>query len=614
MSQLIYNGIPLQFTRTNSFQRIVRMSDDKTEYMWTDFIIDINFIYAPSATSYPTQGLMPEVSDVNLRFLLMQPRQPLYYAEGGIPILSIPSNLDNGGAIDAENGPIPMECTIPRIAGASLLFGRFVIKTSLRECPDGSIISAVASSRYSRSESLDGQFRSTIITNGRAYFRSDVLAALAINSDAFRGYLVPSPFLYYRRKQMFVNLESSGIVMEFTAIDEEQFVDLGDGTLPGTAGSIGIVDMDLNYSANLNPKGSLGYSGYTAISTVDAMAIGTRTANTWSMLQFLYAAAYNKFQGAGGAADITQTGFTIGATAKENIFRNEVALSLSFMIVPGGVNGSILPDMTLAMKGYIGIPIAALPQGTGINPQLPYSNSTRGIIPMELAASAFATACYTDITDIGSDPTGQLYPPDLQNTGNIQIIGPQVQVYFSPNLDPGEIYIQQEKEESRSLGNPSKTGYLNYSISAENDTDYGIRNVPIASSAQTSSGGVNLQNTTVNIQLFQPATQVTYKFLIERVGAVPEVPTPTVTQNYSSNFTLLRAIKTPISIELMPDGYTPIYRITGAYTYSLLQPILDEDAIPFPIPAWVNIPSGLYTQLISSDFEDGIINNPVQSV
>src|SRR5271166_3220238 len=110
MSQFIYNNIEFKLVKTNSVERIARHSDDKSQYMWTDFIIDLQFIYNPAATSYlpgavQSYGQLPMVTDTSIRFYLLQPRQPLLYEEGGIVILSIQSNLPNGGAIDCENGP-----------------------------------------------------------------------------------------------------------------------------------------------------------------------------------------------------------------------------------------------------------------------------------------------------------------------------------------------------------------------------------------------------------------------------------------------------------------------------------------------------------------------------
>src|SRR5208282_5937017 len=112
------------------------------------------------------------------------------------------------------------------------------------------------------------------------------------------------------------------------------------------------------------------------------------------------------------------------------------------------------------------------------------------------------------------------------------------------------------------------------------------------------SGGCPPVISCTNIQLFQPVTRNVVEFSIDRVGAVPQVPSPVVAQYlsdgetpnpYYKNYTLLSSNVSPMNTELMPDGYTLVYRVTGVYTYSALNPLDDTGTVPFPIPPWVNV-------------------------
>lgn len=589
MSSLIYNNIELSLIKTNSIDRQTRMSDDRTEYMWTTFTIDITCIYNPGATSYPTPGILPMETDDLTRSLLMQPRQPLFFSEGGIPILDIPSNLASGGAIDCENGPIPIACNITRIASARLFFVRYVIKASIIECPSGTIVSAVASSRYSRTESLDGQYRATMTTAGKAMFRSNVLVAINENADAFRGYIIPDPLLGYKRMLIKVGIDSSGIEMEWMTVDVEQFVDLGDGTLPNTAGSFGITEMDLEYSTSTLRDGSVGISGILGVSaTVEASAKGARTANRLTMLMFLARCSVNKL------GVIVGTGLPTQMSMRENIFNNSISMVLTYQVLP--TTGSTLTNMVLGLKGFVGAPIASLPPTGGVNIQPPYSNATRGMLAYQLAVNAFATACYSNINSIGGCDVSGAVPPDVGNYNGQCIGSPQVFAYGLLD-DPSAVDLRRGSKQSARGPNPAQTAYRMFSIESKFVTVSGTIPAQIASNPGVSTS--QSSRTQVALQLFQPYTNIAVHFAIERYGCDPEIPdsVPSV-----AGYSLLKQTLSPIQIEVGPDGSTPIFRLTGMYAYMNTSPTLNNPVIPFPIPPWLSISPSQFTETAKADY------------
>lgn len=445
MSILTYNGYTMLLIKTNSVTREPRLSDDGTDYMWTVFTIDVNCVYNPRATSYPTVGELPMVTDATIRSGLMQPRCPLFFSEGNIPILNLPVNIP-GGTIDCDDGPTPLACHITRIESAKTFMIRYVVRASVYECPQGSYISPIASSRYTRSESLDSQYRSTMTVAGKAYFRSNVLAALQLNADAFRGYIIPQPMAGFARKLVQVAIAPNGIVMEFAATDVEQFIDLGNAYTEGTAASVGITEMDIDYSTSTYTSSEIGFAGLAIRATVSCMAVGTRGANTYNMVVFLLRCIANKL------GSIVNTGVPVDVSCRENQFKSIVMLSMTYQTLPP--KGQ-LPDMTLGIKGFVGEPIASLPPLGGVQPQPPFSNQTRGPLAYTLAVNAFAVSCLSTIFDVGGcDQTG-MTPPDVSIDGGQCLGQAQVLAYEYIDESPSADYRQAGKQSFRGE-NPEK--------------------------------------------------------------------------------------------------------------------------------------------------------------
>jgi hypothetical protein len=630
MSQCSYNGLEFGLVKTNSIVRETRLSDDRTEYMWTDWIIDISTVYSPSpfATSYPDSSL-PEITDSNIRFLLMQPRQPLVYSEGGETILNVTGPNYGNGVVDCENGPTPLSCTVTRIASSRLFFVRFIIKASILECPVGTTPLAVASSRYSRIETIDKQYRSTITMIGQAKFRSNVLVEIGQNSDAFRGYIIPGVMRGFKRNLIRVVIDSNGLGMQWSTVDEEQFIDLGSANAvdatPGTAGYYGITEMDLEYQTSSNPAGNAegipiaGILGATC--TVNAMALGTRWANTFTMLQFLFSCAMNRL-----APLALGSGLAQNFSVSENTFKNTVQMSLTYWLLPGQ-NEPLMYGIVTGTYPFVGTPILSLPSTGGIEPQPPFSNATRGFDAYQLAVNAFATACYTSIGSIGGCDQSGAIPPDVSNYNGQCNANPQVVVYPSiPFAVPSDRRVPG-KQGFRSINPTMPPGYVMYDVREDVKTNTGME--VVAQSTTPSSGGggggslgnssiptptsgtnysgSNPQTTMATLQLYQPTGYKVVRFAIKRLGCIPEVPDPTPA---ISGYVLLEEIKTPVCTEVGPDGYTLIYSISGTYTYGMTIPAYDHDTIPFSLPPWVANFSQQYNEVIAGDYYTGIANIP----
>src|SRR5437870_12887516 len=55
-ASLIYNNIPLQICRTNSFESEAVYSEDGADYLYTHFVLDLQCVFNPYATSVSELG------------------------------------------------------------------------------------------------------------------------------------------------------------------------------------------------------------------------------------------------------------------------------------------------------------------------------------------------------------------------------------------------------------------------------------------------------------------------------------------------------------------------------------------------------------------------------
>lgn len=619
---LSYNGIELKLLKTDMVVRQPNWSDDDTTYKWTDFTISVSCIYNAAATSYVTlgqqYGSLPPTTDGAIRHFLTQPRRPLFYSEAGEAIISLPALFQDGSTIDENNGPIPLFLNITRIT-PSTFYVTFSVKCSIIECPPGGIPDPIASSRYSVSESINKQFLSTMTRSGITYFRSNVLAIIGDTPDDYRSYIIPALLLGYKRTQLDFGLSSDGLRIDWSVIDEEQIQDIGDPSVPGSAGSIGITDMGLTYHVGNLIKSSLGLASLGSICTVNTWAIGQKGANRYSMLLFLFTVILDKL------ANVILFGVPSSCEVSEDIFLNRIDVQISYVCVD---DGAALAGLALPLNGVIGQQILSLPNLSGVNRNLPLGKGTRGTAGYYLATSNFATACYTSYTTVGQDPTATLIPPDAYDNNPQRGVGPTIKGYYAPAAPSQLNYPINPPVRQRGFQSvgvfAAQTMYTKYEVFSHYITSKGIITIPKTITCSTDQNNPNYQPdcnpvSCVNIQLFQPVTMKVVEFSIERIGAVPEVPNPAVNQTYKNgqinpyygNYTLKSSTISTIGNELMADGFTQVYRITGVFNYSCINPLNDNAKVPFDLPPWVGVLPSIATQVSPNNYEDGIINLPV---
>jgi hypothetical protein len=616
MSVLIYNGISLVPIRTNFVQRDVQMSADGTDYLYTVFTINVGCVYNPGMTSYapspvgPVGGLrvFPAVTDTAIRHFLMQPRMYLWYSDTDVfndpvnhpPILYVPPVGLGNEAIDANNGPNPLNCVVRRIHGNRLFYVDFTIRATIIECPAVSpaILVPIASSRYARTEQIDKQYRSTLTTSGITFFRSNQLVAINNNADAFRGYLIPPPILGYQRINVSVNLDPSGLILNWATTDVEQFIDLGNLTLNGSAASLGIVEMGLDYTAGVGPIPGGNVAKPLTDLSVTVSAVCMRAADGLSVVSFLLRVVFDKL------AAIVDNTTLVAASVSEDVFNNVFVLDYKYIY---WTDKSLkVEDLVAPVNATVGVPIASLPYQGGLNPWPPFSQGTRTDTDLQLAAANLATACYTSV--FNQDPTGQIQPTDFDVPPQ-QFSNPPLQVnVFTGSLGPADDLRQLYYQVNRSIGNPLQTGYIRYDIWGHRIGSEGKAHVPIAGppSAAQAPNPQNPKPTSAVLNLFNPIARYIVYFIIERIQSVPEVPDPTPI-NSPDVYTLLSTKVSPVYLGLLAGGDETVFSISGEYVYACLAPVAASPTaiheFPFLIPANVQVALGdnLYS-ILDEDF------------
>jgi hypothetical protein len=124
---------------------------------------------------------------------------------------------------------------VTQVSGKNLFMVDYKIETCISECPTyGSQLSKsadnpVVSHRWQSALTVDEQFFSVLLIEGRIKFRTDWLTATNSNqlADAFRSqFFHPIPFRF-KREQINVRASSDGSEIAYTIMDREQPISLG---------------------------------------------------------------------------------------------------------------------------------------------------------------------------------------------------------------------------------------------------------------------------------------------------------------------------------------------------------------------------------------------------
>jgi hypothetical protein len=272
MSQLVYNGLPLNVIKTKSYLREAVYNG--TAFAKTKHVLTVLAWIGPGTAAYdrgtnirisqgpdgPTLGipLLPPrlpnppvagnpppplidppqiiqrgnvpgaISDwAVMRHHLLQPRRTLEYTVGGVRVLTSPLP---GYAVDSNNGPIPIRCELVGLYGPRAFLVEYTIQTELRDCASfTSLPSNVISNQFEMQHDLDEHFYAVRTVTGTAVFDRAVLEGGGANNgrqypDQWRTALAwPIP-ANFRREQVRVKQREDGVTIDYQFVDRETAV------------------------------------------------------------------------------------------------------------------------------------------------------------------------------------------------------------------------------------------------------------------------------------------------------------------------------------------------------------------------------------------------------
>lgn len=603
MATLTYNNVSIALTRTLGVAHEAIRDDDGT-YLHTRVIIDVEGMVAgrpsesqnaPSSPPAVATTLGAPISDAMefVRHALLMERRPLVYDVGdrGEPLITAPQ-LDGDGVpypCDVANGPLPGPLTIWRVDGISAFHVRYRVTCHLLECPGyaGEGPPALISNRYEQAHSIDGSTHLTVIhTTGEARFRTDILESQRKGPDSYRDVLIPPTPRGFRLARLDVWATSTRDRLRYAVTHEERTFDLGD-TGPNGSNSR-ITDVRASYSVSSTGQAGAPVSLITAHS-VDVTVLGSKAADPWTLVKACFTVAQSKLP----ITDPTR-GFLTHIAVRQSLTDRSASLTATMLLskeaaaqIPGIDVGGLRDNSTFAPRD-------------GINPSLPGRGGTAGSYANEAMAAAWKSACAVPRKPY----EGEVAPPSAADSYSADT-GPVVTATVTdnlPSLPQGYSYEQ------------THFPFTQYQVDSVLVTDTGVMAVPNSGPIGPYSagggyvgGGASGGDTpdAVFLTVARPTQRKVVEWTAERVGAPPIAPSP-VPQD--ANLVLIDSGHVQqAEPNILADGVTVAYRVSGRYVYGLKKNRKASDPLPFPAPPWQ---AHAYGELAMqpTDFQAGIID------
>lgn len=266
-----YGGIKFEVVRLLDFERQPILDDSKVDYLFTKFTINaialcnsqqafekpidramgmsfvrdsapgVPFTPAPApginalppnlrqasdlGTDFTRTRTSPIITDNVIRHWLKVPRRQLFVTDSqGNQILRTPKP---GFYVDANNGPNVVVYSVQEILGDARTFVvHFQVETYINECEENegrtttSKFASLISNRFSQHHELDEDYFLTIITQGIAHYRTDMIYT-RMNPDDLRPFLfLPIPY-GFKRVDIQVSSNASVNAIRYQFVDKQ---------------------------------------------------------------------------------------------------------------------------------------------------------------------------------------------------------------------------------------------------------------------------------------------------------------------------------------------------------------------------------------------------------
>jgi hypothetical protein len=506
---LQYNGISLDYIHTQAVDDEPVWSDDGIDYLYTRRTLRVAAVVNKNVLPASPVGTEPPAATMSrIRHLLEVPRQPLLFQVAGVTLIQAPPP---GKATDAKGGPFPKRLTITQIGGSETFLINYVIETYVIECPGGAA-PAYLTHRWRETASIDENFYTTRTRTGRLTVRADILS----NADAARGVVVPPIPNGFKRISSEYVLQEDGLALLYTFVDREVYLQ---PPRPATSASGTYTES--------TPNGGIRFA------ECNVQLEGAKTSSKPALIQVAILIALTKVRGPAGRLG---SNFLLKAAAvRESLWENKVEVNVKAMV---SVNtdrftpGAAFPFSQLAVP-----PAATDPSGKPSDP------AARGTAGLALVAAVFQDPCLQQA---------------VLKTGGLNAAGKAAELRTVPAasvLVARKLPLASPAFFKTDPGGP----YNSWAMRSAYQNEKNILQLPVAKEGALP----------VFLKLAAGTLTRVVEWTVSRAGARPKIPDP---ESSDPNLVLLRADITPESVELAGDGQTPVYRISGRYTYGAKDP------------------------------------------
>lgn len=638
MSAVGYNGVYLPYCHITKFE-MNDIYDDVAgvDYLYTEYdihvqsIINENYLMALAPDLLPAaqaQGSMsPAIITKVVRDRLKTPRKPLSVSFAGVELIPTGQTIPGGTVVtqnDANNGPLPQSVSIYDLTNQTFMVD-FHVKAWYRECladVNGVIVNLpsnpVISSRWSETIDIDARNFTVRTRTGQLVIRSDAVSVgddnnplPNLNADYFRSSAVlgvPNGFL--RDSSQYI-LSEDATTLSFRVVDKEYFKNppkpsfRADGEYIESAVTVGIAaTVTRRLAVRVHLEGDKG---------IDQN--GNRYTNQWELVSTACRVATAKLS-INGATFYQPAGDTKSSKIKSWLERCAIMVKLYDNVVEVNMSAMAPPRTTPTGEGrFNGIwginfdglcftPLSdtdTLP-GASADDQ-PWTSRPylqRGSAGLLMQAASFYDPCLqgSDLKSVDVS-TNRLTTLEAR-PATVRIINNTLNPTDTKAVYRAIVDDNLTQTNGTNPRTPNISMFADYEIKSRYERDQHVYAMPTSTPYSVGS------QPTVFVQLAQPSQAWIVDWTATKINEQPEIPRPTTptgsngAPEYVSNWVLLDQQVEPCMIRLGPDGFTPIYSISGTYIYGCKRPSSRMTAdVAFAIAPWMQ-----------GEYNDGSVYNP----
>jgi hypothetical protein len=555
MSVLTYDDIPIQLLKTEIFEWEPDFEPAKVDVKWGQYRVRVSGLVSTLAGTIPATNAY--LANWNtLKHRLEQPRRALTFTVGNQTILSV-------SGLDAGLGPVPDGPAQVVQMGEGVFFVRVGYIVRMVDCANNNQ-NPVVSLRWEQSESYDENWYTTIRTSGLLCVRSDLRQA----ADSFRDLCTPNILPDFERQTAEYTLSNSGTELSFTTVDKEKYL-LAPRPATKASGQISVNTV----------KGSLRYG------QCDVHLEGPKGVDRKGLMAVAIRLAFSQLELEG-----LQRGRIVNGRFSAKLFENVVDVSLQAQLtnlarpakaanpkgildaIVGGVGGVVFaggggvtaPDPT--SPGPInsaGITAFTGSNADGLAP--PIRRRLIGLIAASFRDPCAAAANFTE-GELRTTAAG-LRP----NSGILKAGGNALGAIGKFILSVGSVLPSSS---TSAISDP--VGYEHYRVVSEYSHDSGMRQIP-----GTGVGSDGKKSSFVSVH--GGMMKLFVAWTASRTGTPPVLPSK---DSGDSNIVYLDSVIMPTEVQIAADGYSPVYEVTGCYTYGIKDP--DKVSITAPVPPFMS--------------------------